>query len=322
MQEPSRFSISSLTLTSVNSVEISDNKHFVFRCIVKFNELSDDLITSFDTGATGETFMNKKYAQQRGIFPIFLIRPIPLQSFDGNVTGSGPVTHFAYVLFAPLGHKPQLTRFFLIDIPQFPIIINLPWMRNKFTMIRRRPDISTIDFEQLDKINEPVITPEPMETFFSSSLIAKSSNYQFPSVKKIPDERKSDPIIEKLPTHKKRKFPGQRSQEKKKARILKRGEEFPQFPELVKPFDELPETPFEIKMIAAAPFFHVSKRKGVKLFSASLKNVEKTLRLKQRTDLITKLLSELHEFLELFSKKKKKKKNYHHINHMTTKSNS
>ena len=162
MQEPSSFSISFLTLAPANSVEVSDNKHLVFRCTVKFNELSDDFITLFDTGATGEAFMDKKYAQQQGIFPIFLIRLIPLQSFDGNVIGSGPVTHFAYVLFAPLGHKPQLTHLFLIDIPQFFIIISLPWMRNKFTTIRLRFDISTIDFEQLDKSNEPVTTPEPM----------------------------------------------------------------------------------------------------------------------------------------------------------------
>ena len=138
-------------------------------------------------------------------------------------------------------------------------------------------------------------------------MITKSSNYQFPSVKEIPDEKKPDPIIEELPTNKKRKFPGQRSQERKKARILKRGEEFPQFPELVKPFDELPEAPFEIKMIAAAPFFHVSKQKGVELFSASLKDVEKALRPKQHTDPATKLPPELHEFFELFSHQKTNK---------------
>ena len=147
-------------------MEISNNKHLVSRCTVKFNELSDDFITLFDTGVIGEVFMNKKYAQQRRISPIFLIRFIPLQNFDGNVIGSGPVTHIAHVFFAPFGHKPQFTRFFLIDIPQFPIIINLLWMRNKFTMIRLKPDISTIDFEQLDKTNEPVITPEPIKTFF------------------------------------------------------------------------------------------------------------------------------------------------------------
>ena len=93
-------------------MEIS-NKYFVSRCTVKFNILSDDPITLFDTGVIGEIFMDKKYAQQQGIPSIFLIRPIPLQGFDGNFTGSGPVTHFVYLFFVPFNNKPQFTRFFL-----------------------------------------------------------------------------------------------------------------------------------------------------------------------------------------------------------------
>ena len=296
----------------------------------------------FDTGATGEVFMDKRYAQQQRIPFIPLIRPIPLQGFDGNSTGSGPVTHFVYILFAPPGHKPQLTRLFLTDISQFPIVINLPWMRNKFTTIKLKPDISTIDFEQLDEINQSFTTPEISETKLlaklknsghpSSPLLAKSNNYQPPSVEEIPDEGKRDLIIEKFPTSKKRKFPGQRNQERRKAKTLKRGELELPAEELVKgkgprrPVEggepsELPEeellkekglyevleAPLEIKMIAAAPFYHVSKQKGVKLFSASLKNVEKALRPKQRTDPATKLLPKLHEFFELFSEKEANK---------------
>ena len=64
------FFIFVLTLTPANSMEIS-NKHLVSRYTVKFNELSDDPITLFDTGVTGETFMDKKYAQQQGIPSIF-----------------------------------------------------------------------------------------------------------------------------------------------------------------------------------------------------------------------------------------------------------
>ena len=60
-------------------------------------------------------------------------------------------------------------------------------------------------------------------------------------------------------------------------------------------------------MITAAPFFHVSKQKGVELFSASLKDVEKALRPKQHTDPATKLPPELHEFFELFSHQKANK---------------
>ena len=87
---------------------------------------------------------------------------------------------------------------------------------------------------------------------------------------------------------------------------MKKGGKFSGPPEeLVK--EELPEAPFEIKMITAAPFFHVSKQKGVELFSASLKDVEKALRPKQYTDPATKLPPELHEFFELFSHQKTNK---------------
>ena len=184
-------------------------------------------------------------------------------------------------------------------------------MRNKFTTIRLKPDVSTIDFEQLDRIIEPVTTPEITETDSLtklgnsghpfSPLLAKTGNYQPPSVEEIPDEGESD--------SRKKKFPGQRNKERKKARISKRGGKFiqPPYEELVKPFDEFPEASFEIKMIAAAPFFHVSKQERVKLFSVSLKDVEKTLRLKQRTDPVTKLPLKLHEFLELFFRKKANK---------------
>ena len=208
-------------------MEIPENKHLVPRCTIKFNKLSDEPITLFDTDATGETFMDKKYAQQRGIPSIPLIRPIPLQGFDGNITGSGPVIHFVYILFAPPGHKPQFTRFFLTDIPPFPIIINLPWMKNKFTTIRLKPDISTINFEQLDQIYEPVTVPETMETNsltgignsgqLFSPLLTNLSNYQPPSVEKIPNEGEHE--LEELPIFTKKKLPEQRSQERKRARI-------------------------------------------------------------------------------------------------------
>ena len=48
-------------------------------------------------------------------------------------------------------------------------------------------------------------------------------------------------------------------------------------------------------MITAAPFFHVSKQKGVELFSVSLKDVEKVLRPKQYTDPAIKLPPEFYE---------------------------
>ena len=78
-------------------------------------------------------------------------------------------------------------------------------MKNKFITIRLKPDISTINFEQLDKINEPATTPETMETNsltkvnnsrqLSSPLLAKSGNYRPLSVKEIPDEGEFEELL-------------------------------------------------------------------------------------------------------------------------------
>ena len=143
-------------------------------------------------------------------------------------------------------------------------------------------------------------------------MLAKSGNYRPPSVKKIPDEGE----FEEFPISRKKKLPGQRSQERKRTRILKKGEKLSGPPEeRVK--KELPEAPLEIKMITAAPFFHVSKQKGVKLFSVFLKDVEKTLKPKQHNVPVIKLPPEFHKFFELFSHQKTNKlpphKPYDHI---------
>ena len=71
MQKPLFLFVFVLILTQASSVEISNNKHLVSRCTVKFNELFDDFITLFDIGVIGEIFMYKTYAQQQRILYIF-----------------------------------------------------------------------------------------------------------------------------------------------------------------------------------------------------------------------------------------------------------
>ena len=124
-------------------------------------------------------------------------------------------------------------------------------MRSKFTTIRFKPDISTINFEQLDEMNEPVTTPEIMETNSlteignskqpSSLLLAKSGNYRPFSVEEIPDEGE----FEELFIFRKKKLPGQRNKERKKARILKKGEKCYDLSPRQKRFaaDRLPKQP-------------------------------------------------------------------------------
>ena len=98
--------------------------------------------------------------------------------------------------------------------------------------------------------------------------------------------------------------------QRKRARTFRKRDEIPLLDEAIAPFIETPqlfETSLEIKMIAAVPFFHVSKQKRVELFSASLKDVEKAFQPKHRTDPTTKLFQKFHEFFELFSEKETNK---------------
>ena len=129
-------------------------------------------------------------------------------------------------------------------------------MKNKFTTIKLRFDVSTIIFENPEQTTEKIVWPS--ETFSFAQL----SNYQFPTVEEILDEGEPE-----LPTI-----------------SSKKGDEIQEaVQEITVPSNELlppSETPFEIKMIATAPFFYVCKQKKVKLFSASLKDIKKTSNLK------------------------------------------
>ena len=163
-------------------------------------------------------------------------------------------------------------------------------MKSKFTTIKLRPDISIIAFEHSEQTTEP--TTEPAET----NSLAQLSNYLPFTVEEIPDEGEPE-----LPTiNPKKKLPGQRNKKN----------ETPLLDETIAPSIEAPqpfETSLEIKMIAAALFFYVSKQEGVKLFSVSLKDVKKAFQPKHRTDPAIKLPQEFHEFLVLFSEKKANK---------------
>ena len=213
-------------------MEVSD-KHLISRCINKINGKFENFSTLFDTGVIGEIFIDKSYALQHNIFLISLIKAIPLQGFDGNPTGSGPVTHSVYIPFVPPGYAPQLTRLFITDIPQFFIMINLPWMKNKFTTIKLKPDVSIIIFENPEQTTEKIVGLA--ETF----SLAQLSNYQLPTVEKIPDEKEPE-----LPTISSK----EKNQETVQETTVPSNEYLPPS-----------ETPFEIKMIATAPIFHVCK---------------------------------------------------------------
>ena len=105
-------------------------------------------------------------------------------------------------------------------------------MNNKFTIIKLKPDTSTIDFEKYNKINEPITSIETSETNSltktgnftrfppeKTQSLTKISDYQFPSVKKIPNEKEPDSLIKKVLIIKKKKSLATATRKRKKPEL-------------------------------------------------------------------------------------------------------
>lgn len=70
----------------------------------------------------------------------------------------------------------------------------------------------------------------------------------------------------------------------------------------IKPAEPVtPKEPVSIHLVGAAPFAALSKAPGVELFAATMRDVEKALQPKVRTDPATVLPPEYHDYLDMFS---------------------
>ena len=65
-----------------------------------------------------------------------------------------------------------------------------------------------------------------------------------------------------------------------------------------------PQTTLDVAAIEAAPFDLWVKRHLMKVFTVSLRDIEKALELKKHFDLTVKLPKEYHQFLDIFSRQK------------------
>ena len=208
--------------------------------------------------------MDKKYAQQQSIPSIFWYYLFHCKILIEIQLVQGP-WFILYIYFSFLLATNHNLHAFFLDIFRFPIIINLPWMKNKFTTIKLKLNISTINFEQFGKMNKPITAPEAMETNwlteinssgrFPLPLLVKTGNYRSFSVKEIPDEGEPDSIIEEFPIFKKENSLVSVTREKRKPETLKKREKFPE-EELVK--RRAPRSPVQ----RGLPKEELVKRKG------------------------------------------------------------
>jgi len=80
-----------------------------------------------DSGA-GETFIDKKFAQQNGIALIPIEKPIQAFNMDGTKNNTGTIEHCAW-LKIQMEKKKISTRFLATGLGKEKIILGLPWLK-------------------------------------------------------------------------------------------------------------------------------------------------------------------------------------------------
>ena len=83
-----------------------------------------------------------------------------LQGFDGQPAKAGPITHFTRIRFLVPGGEPEDTSFLITNLPQFPVVLGLPWLRSHRAVI---------DFDHNRLTFAPETISQPPEVTVSSA---------------------------------------------------------------------------------------------------------------------------------------------------------
>jgi len=103
-----------------------NNDHLVLSGNLESNKINVNLSVLIDIGATDYAFIDDSFAQ-RHFLPCFSLSEIcTLQRFDGQSVVSGPITHYALVKLRVPSEELEETPFYVTQLPQFPVVLDLP----------------------------------------------------------------------------------------------------------------------------------------------------------------------------------------------------
>lgn len=262
-----------------------------------------------DTGGSGHAFIDADYAKTHCLPLISLPIPRVLRVFDGRDAVSGNVTHIVRLDLALGDHVSRQTPLYVTQLPEFPIVIGLPWLRAHKAIIDLSTDsitfnstyclkncmthsvtVSCLKHHLSEKslnlsVLEPCpITPENLPNCTANNT-AREKRFRSPTVE---DEEEISLIENSLPPD--------------SPIILMLDDDFDVEPLKLPPPEPQPATlpSMSIHMINAASFSTLCRRKDHTIFSASLEDIEKSLRVKKSPDM-SKLPEEYRNFSKLFS---------------------
>ena len=129
-----------------------------------------------NTGTSKEAFLDRAFTHSYSIPLISLAQPREFLDFNGLSANSKPVTYIAKQhLYIPGYLYSVLTTFYITDIPDWDLIIGLPWMQRNEVNLYLRLEGNSIFFGGLKSIDTkkpsiPLFNPKPPATLISSQV--------------------------------------------------------------------------------------------------------------------------------------------------------
>ena len=292
-------------------------------CTIASKETSLNTFAIVDCGATA-SFIDSLFAQLHGLKFSPLQHPQDLTVADGRILFSGAITHTVQIALALRAHR-EVLKLFITTLGQYPVVLGLPWLQkhdphicfhkntvtfdskycldycittsthqamticgadNTFNTLHETPREFHVSHETTPKTHETYetrrSTPKPRYSLRSSHHINMTD-----CTRKMNRELTllDNPIVTKPIVT---KSAGAARQPTKSTAT------------------SATSRPLDISMIGAAPFNHLvqqsQKNSQIQIFSVTLRDINIALVPKKHTDPATKLPSEYHNFLDVFSR--------------------
>ncbi len=110
------------------------DNHMIVFCILYQAQFKVSALALIDSDISAYVFMNKSFAQQHHLFLHLLIHSCRLQEFDDQVTLINNITYVVKFTMILDEHVEKLF-FYVIELNQYLIIMNLSWLCHHFMYI-------------------------------------------------------------------------------------------------------------------------------------------------------------------------------------------
>jgi len=142
-----------------------NNDHLVLSGNLESNKINVNLSVLIDTGAIDYAFIDDSFAQRHSLFCFSLSEICTLQGFDDQSVVSDSITHYALVkLRVPSGELEE-TFFYVTQLPQFPVVLGLPWLKSHKAIIDLRHNQLTFESQA-----NPESVPETLSSISISAV--------------------------------------------------------------------------------------------------------------------------------------------------------